>query len=80
MMNNPLLENHHLPAFSQIRPEHVEPAVRRLIDASRQAIEERLAQGAPYSWANLIEPLEDIDDRINRAWSQIGRASCRERV
>ena len=76
MMNNPLLENHPLPAFSQIRPEHVEPAVRRLIDESSQAIEERLAQGAPYSWANLIEPLEDIDDRINRAWSPVGHLNA----
>jgi len=76
MMNNPLLENHPLPPFSHIKPEHVEPAIRQLLDESRKAIEARLEQGAPYTWDNLVEPLEDIDDRINRAWSPVGHLNA----
>jgi len=76
MMNNPLLENHPLPPFSLIKPEHVEPAIRQLLDESRKAIEARLEQGAPYTWDNLVEPLEDIDDRINRAWSPVGHLNA----
>jgi len=76
MMNNPLLENHPLPPFTLIKPVHVEPAIRQLLDESRKAIEARLEQGAPYTWASLVEPLEDIDDRINRAWSPVGHLNA----
>lgn len=70
-MTNPLLETHALPVFSRIKPEHVLPAMTHLIEISRQAIDTRLAQGSPYTWENLIEPLETIDDRINQAWSPV---------
>ena len=70
-MTNPLLESQELPAFSRIEPEHVLPAMTRLIDESRRAIDTLLASGGPYTWGNLVEPLEDIDDRINRAWSPV---------
>ncbi|MDD1650368.1 MAG: oligopeptidase A [Methylococcaceae bacterium] len=70
-MTNPLLESQELPAFSRIEPEHVLPAMTRLIDESRRAIDTLLASGGPHTWGNLVEPLEDIDDRINRAWSPV---------
>lgn len=70
-MTNPLLEIQELPAFSRIEPEHVLPAMTRLIEESRRAIDTLLASGGPYTWDNLVEPLEDIDDRINRAWSPV---------
>lgn len=75
-MLNPLLQNHPLPAFSQIKPEHVQPAIRRLIDESRQAIDALLASGGPYTWENLVEPLEDVDDRLNRAWSPVSHMNA----
>lgn len=75
-MTNPLLEAPTLPAFSRIKAEHVLPAMTRLIDEGRRAIDELLARGGPYTWENLIEPLEDIDDRINRAWSPVGHMNA----
>ena len=75
-MTNPLLEAPTLPAFSRIKAEHVLPAMTRLIDEGRRAIDELLARGDPYTWENLIEPLEDIDDRINRAWSPVGHLNA----
>ena len=75
-MNNPLLEDHTLPPFSRIKPEHVMPAMRQLIDDSRRLIEERLVAAGPFTWDNLVEPLEDIDDRINRAWSPVGHLNA----
>jgi oligopeptidase A len=68
---NPLLELDGLPPFSRIRPEHVEPAVNRLLADSRTAVEERLERGAPYTWKNLVEPLEVLDDRLDRAWAPV---------
>ena len=34
-MTNPLLESHQLPPFSAIRPEHIEPAIRQVLDENR---------------------------------------------
>jgi oligopeptidase A len=75
-MINPLLENKTLPAFSNIKPEHVLPAMTQLIADSRSTIDALLANGGPYTWASLVEPLEDIDDRINRAWSPVGHMNA----
>ncbi|HKK16869.1 MAG TPA: oligopeptidase A [Gammaproteobacteria bacterium] len=68
MQDNPLLENNLLPAFSRIKPEHIEPAIDYLLADNRQQIRELLKQGN-YSWDNTLQPLEDLDDRLNRAWS-----------
>ena len=75
-MINPLLENKTLPAFSNIKPEHVLPAMTQLIADSRSTIDALLANGGPYTWASLVEPLEDIDDRINRALSPVGHMNA----
>ena len=89
-MTNPLLNNSGLPLFSKIKAEHVEPAIEQLLTEARAAVEHCLAANETYSWENLIEPLEQAEDKINKAWSpvshmnsvvnKIGRASCRERV
>ena len=70
-MENPLLDTAGLPHFSAIRPEHVEPAIDFLLGENRAWVAKRLAEGAPFSWDNLVQPLEDLDDRLNRAWSPV---------
>ena len=75
-MSNPLLELHGLPPFSSIRPEHVVPAVEQLLAEARQRVNELLAGGTHYTWENLVEPLEAMDDRLNRAWSPVGHLNA----
>ena len=70
-MNNPLLENLELPAFSRLRPEHVEVAIDQLLDNARSTIERTLQNGGPFGWTNLIEPIEDAEDKLNKAWSPV---------
>ncbi|MDQ3797010.1 MAG: oligopeptidase A [Pseudomonadota bacterium] len=70
-MDNPLLNMQGLPAFSQIRPEHVEPAIDALLAENRARIDELLTKGSKYTWENLIHPLEMIDDRLSRVWSPV---------
>ena len=70
-MNNPLLDTKSLPRFSAIQPEHVGPAIRQLIDDNRSQIEQLLAQTDNYNWDNLIAPLDEINDRLQRAWSPV---------
>ena len=75
-MSNPLLEPNGLPPFSKIKPEHVKPAVTELLDESRHLVEQLLQENDRYSWNNLVEPLDDMDDRINRAWSPVGHMNA----
>ncbi|MFP3874383.1 MAG: oligopeptidase A [Thiohalophilus sp.] len=70
-MSNPLLEMPALPAFGRIAPEHVEPAIDTLLQQNREELERLLAQNEVYSWENLIQPLEEMDDRLDRAWSPV---------
>ena len=70
-MTNPLLENTELPQFSQILPEHVEPAINQRLSDARQTIERCLQASAPYTWDNLIEPIDEAEDRLNKTWSPV---------
>ncbi|MEP4484059.1 MAG: oligopeptidase A [Halioglobus sp.] len=71
-MSNPLLENHSLPAFSQIKPEHAEPAISTLIERNKETIDKLLSANQDYTWDNLMQPIEDMDDDLARAWSPLG--------
>ncbi|MGB5259206.1 MAG: oligopeptidase A, partial [Gammaproteobacteria bacterium] len=53
------------------QPQHVKPAVEQLLAEGRQQVEELLAKNSDYTWDNLVAPLEDMDDRISRAWSPV---------
>ncbi|MCB1762038.1 MAG: oligopeptidase A [Gammaproteobacteria bacterium] len=70
-MNNPLLDLKGLPPFSRIKPEHAEEAIDHLLKIGREQTERVLAMAAPFTWSNLITPLERLDDRLGRAWSPI---------
>ncbi|WP_086971677.1 oligopeptidase A [Vibrio coralliirubri] len=70
-MSNPLLTFTDLPPFSQIKPEHVKPAVEQVIEACRNKIEQVLEGNTSPSWDNLVAPIEDVDDRLGRIWSPV---------
>ena len=68
-MNNPLLQTDGLPLFALITPTHIEPAIDHLLKENRTAIKALLQSNEPVSWENTLQPVEDLDDRLNRAWS-----------
>ena len=70
-MTNPLLEQTGLPAFSRIAPEHVVPAIDQLLAENRQKINALLENTEVPSWHNLVEPIEEWEDRLGRAWSPV---------
>ncbi|QHM73382.1 oligopeptidase A [Mixta intestinalis] len=70
-MTNPLLTSFTLPPFSAIQPEHVVPAVEQALETCRAAVEKVVAQGAPYTWDNLCQPLAEADDRLGRIFSPV---------
>ena len=66
---NPLLDFSGLPRFAEIRPEHVGPALDRLLAEGRSSVESALR--APLDWESLVAPMEDANERIGRAWGQV---------
>jgi len=66
---NPLLDFAGLPRFDEIKPEHVAPAIDRLLAAGRDALE--AATRAHPAWDEFVAPLEDANERLGRAWGQI---------
>ncbi len=67
---NPLLRFDSLPEFSTIRPQHVVPAVDTLLEDCRKVIAQVTAS-AECSWESIVAPLEECDDRLNKAWSPV---------
>ena len=70
-MSNPLLEQTGLPAFSRIRPEHIEPAIDHLLADNRRHIANLLDTVQRPTWQNLVEPIEEWEDRLGRVWSPV---------
>ncbi|KAB7624479.1 oligopeptidase A [Alkalilimnicola sp. S0819] len=73
---NPLFQTEQLPPFSRIRPEHVEPAIDTLLAENRATLATLLGGERAYSWENLIEPLEAMNDRLAKAWSPVSHLNA----
>ena len=68
-LDNPLLTPGQLPAFSRIKPEHIEPAIDFLLQDNRRRIDQILKEHVVHTWDNTLQGFEELDDRLNRAWS-----------
>lgn len=76
MNDNPLLQFTGLPPFAAIRPEHVEPAIDALLAQNRAELAQLLAQPEAFTWDNLVAPLEELQDRLNRVWGPVGHLNA----
>lgn len=70
-MSNPLLEDLLLPAFDRIKPEDIEPAITALLDEHRALARDLARRSEPPTWESLMQPLEDKQDQLQRAWSPV---------
>ena len=70
-MQNPLLHFSGLPHFDQVKPEHVTPAVEQLLTEGRKLVEQLGAADVQPTWEAFARPLEDFEERLARAWSQV---------
>ncbi|HEV8095771.1 MAG TPA: M3 family metallopeptidase [Burkholderiales bacterium] len=66
---NPLLDFSGLPRYDDIEPAHVEPAIARLLAEARDAV--KRAERADATWEAFVEPLDDANERLARAWGQV---------
>ena len=80
MPMNPLLDFSGLPRFGEIQPAHVQPAVEALIAENRALIERLVADDAASftapTWDNFARPLDDANERLSRAWGQVGHLNA----
>ncbi len=71
-MENPLLSDHELPPFSELRNEHIEPALRQVIKENENTLDQLLSdEEVDSNWNNLIQILDNLEDRITKIWSTI---------
>ncbi len=68
---NPLLHFSGLPHFDQIKPEHVSPAITQLLEESRALVAHLEGDTATPTWDSFVKPLEDAEEKLSRAWSQV---------
>jgi oligopeptidase A len=68
--SNPLLAARGLPAYSAVKPEHVEPAVRELLAEQRRALAAAERVATPdLDW---LHDLERIGLELDRVWGPVG--------
>jgi len=73
---NPLLDFTGLPRFAEIKPEHVTPAVEELLDRNRALTAQLLAATEVPTWQNFVQPFEDANEQLARAWGQVGHLNA----
>ncbi len=72
---NHLLHFSGLPLFDQIKPEHVTPAIEQLLGESRTLLAKLQSDTVPPTWDNFVAPLDDAEERLGRAWSQVSHTN-----
>ncbi len=73
---NPLLDFAGLPRFTEVRPEHVAPAIDQLLAENRALGARLLADTSAPTWDNFIQPFEDANERLSRAWGQVSHLNA----
>ncbi len=73
---NPLLDFSVLPRFSTITPAHIKPAVEQLIADARATVETIATASEPPTWKNFVTPLDDVTERLSRAWGIVGHLNA----
>ena len=74
--NNPLLDFSGLPRFTEVRPDHVTPAVEHLLQHDREVVARLLADTAAPTWENFVLPLDDANEKMSRAWGQVSHLNA----
>jgi oligopeptidase A len=73
---NPLLDFSGLPRFTDIKPEHITPAVEELLHDCREVIARVRAATALPTWQDFVQPMIDTNERLSRAWGQISHLNA----
>ena len=65
-----------LPSFSTIPLESIEANLKQLLQDNRERVDALLHQKEAVTWNNLMQPLEDLNDRLNQFWAPISHLNA----
>ena len=68
---NPLLIGKGLPPFKEIKAEHVVPAMTQILKELDEGVS-KLEENVTPTWSGLVEPLTEIEERLNWSWGIVG--------
>ena len=68
---NPLLQVSDTPLFDQIKPEHVAPAIARLLEQAQAALDQVTAENFPPQWTAISATLDVANERLSMAWGSV---------
>ena len=72
LQNNPLLTfERGIAAYSEVKPEHITPAIQFLLKHAQEAVDVATDSKTPSTWNALAEPLEDATEALGRSWGVI---------
>ncbi len=72
----PLTDFSAFPRFDEIKPEHVLPALKTLLQRNRETIARLTKQPGHLQWAELVDVLDADDDELERLWSPVSHLSA----
>ena len=75
-MNNPLLSLADLPTFTDIRPEHITPALDELLPLAEAALERAVGADVAADYDTLSLTLDVPLERLGRAWGAVGHLNA----
>ncbi len=73
---NPLLNLSGLPRFTEIKPEHVAPAIEQLLADYGMLVKKLLADDAPPTWDSFVLPMENANEHVSRAWGPVAHLNA----
>jgi len=72
LQNNPLMTfGRGIAAYSEVKPEHIAPAIEYLLKHAQNAVDLAVNPSTPPTWDALAEPLEDATESFGRSWGVI---------
>ena len=69
---NPLLIDADLPAYADIRPEHVTPALDEVLAAADAALERAVGLDVAADYDAMAAVLDTAVERLRYVWGQVG--------
>ena len=75
-MTNPLLTARDLPAFADIRPEHIGPALDVLLPEAEAALERAVGAATATQYEALSRVLDVPLERLSRAWNAVAHLNA----
>ena len=75
-MTNPLLSTDALPHFAQIKPEHIQPAIAKLLDDAKAALIVATDEETPADFDTLARVLSVATERLSTSWGAVSHLNA----